>query len=104
MNASSVRQAALAGEREVAADGNAVAMVPVHAEPTIQDAAYMLNVSRPHLVKLLESGALPVHKAGRHRRVLCTDLMAFKAASDRASWVAMEELARQAQELRLGHE
>lgn len=104
MNASSGRQASLAGEREVAVDGNAVAMAPIHAELTIQDAADMLNVSRPHPVKLLESGALPVHKAGRHRRVLCTDLMAFKAASDRASGMAMEELARQAQELRLGYE
>lgn len=64
----------------------------------------MLNVSRPHLVKLLESGALPVHKAGRRRRVLCTDLMAFKVASDRASGLAMETLARQAQELHLGYE
>jgi excisionase family DNA binding protein len=64
----------------------------------------MLNVSRPHRVKLLESGALPAHKAGRHRRVLCTDLMAFKAVSDRASGMAMEELARQARELRLGYE
>lgn len=104
MNASSVRQASLAGEREVAAGGNAVAMVPVHAEPTIQDAADMLNVSRPHLVKLLESGALPAHKAGRHRRVLCTDLMASKTASGRASGMAMQELGRQARELRLGHE
>lgn len=104
MNASSNRQAALAGEREVAARGNAVAMVPVYAELTIQDAADMLNVSCPHFVKLLESGALPVRKAGRHRRVLCTDLMAFKAASGRASGMAMEERARQAQELRLGYE
>lgn len=64
----------------------------------------MLNVSRPHLLKLLESGALPVRKACRHRRVLCTDLMAFKAASDRASGLAMEKLARQAKELRLGYE
>ena len=104
MNASSVRQASLVGEREVAADGNAVAMVPIHAELTIQAAADMLNVSRPHMVNLLERGALPVHKAGRHRRVLCTDLMAFKAASDRASGLAMETLARQAQDLRLGYE
>jgi excisionase family DNA binding protein len=103
VNASSVRQASLAGECEVAADGNAVAMVPIHAELTVQGAADMLNVSRPHMVKLLESGALPVHKAGRHRRVLCTDLMAFKAASDRASGLAMETLARQAQELHLGY-
>ena len=86
------------------ADGNAVRVVPIHAELTTQDAADMLNVSRPHLVKLLESGALPFHKAGKHRRVRFADLMAFKAQRDRTSSLAMEELARQAQELRLGYE
>lgn len=64
----------------------------------------MLNVSRPHFVKLLESGALPFDKAGKHRRVRFADLMAFKAERDRASSQAMEELTRQAQELRLGYE
>jgi excisionase family DNA binding protein len=86
------------------ADGNAVKVVPIHAELTTQEAADMLNVSRPHLVKLLESGVLPFHKAGKHRRVRFADLMAFKAERDRASSQAMEELARQAQELRLGYE
>ena len=86
------------------ADGNAVKVVPIHAELTTQEAADILNVSRPHLVKLLESGALPFHKAGKHRRVRFADLMAFKAERDRASSQAMEELARQAQELRLGYE
>jgi excisionase family DNA binding protein len=88
----------------ILADGNAVKVVPIHAELTTQEAADMLNVSRPHLVKLLESGALPFHKAGKHRRVRFADLMAFKAERDRASSLAMEELARQAQELRLGYE
>ncbi len=82
----------------------AVKVVPIHAELTAQEAADMLNVSRPHLVKLLESGALPFHKAGKHRRVRFADLMAFKAERDRASSQAMEELARQDQELRLGYE
>ena len=86
------------------ADGNAVKVVPIHAELTTQEAADMLNVSRPHLVKLLESGALPFHKAGKHRRIRFAELMAFKAARDRASAQAMEELAKQAQELRLGYE
>lgn len=86
------------------ADGNAVKVVPIHAELTTQEAADMLNVSRPHLVKLLESGALPFHKAGKHRRIRFADLMAFKAERDRASAKAMEELAKQAQELQLGYE
>ena len=86
------------------ADGNAVQVVPVHAELTTQEAADLLNVSRPHLVKLLEDGALPFHRTGKHRRVRFADLMQFKAARERASEQAMKELAEQAQELSLGYE
>lgn len=86
------------------AEGNAVKVVPVHAELTTQEAADMLNVSRPHLVKLLEEGALPFHRAGKHRRVRFADLMQFKAARERDSEQAMLELAKQAQELGMGYE
>ena len=86
------------------ADGNAVRVIPVHAELTTQDAADLLNVSRPHLVKLLEAGELPFHKTGKHRRVRFADLMLFKAERDRASEQAMDALAQQAQELGLGYE
>jgi excisionase family DNA binding protein len=86
------------------AEGNAVKVVPIHAELTTQEAADMLNVSRPHLVKLLESGVLAFHKTGKHRRIRFADLMVFKAEQDRASTQAMEALAKQAQELQLGYE
>jgi len=86
------------------AEGNAVKVVPVHAELTTQEAADMLNVSRPHLVKLLEEGALPFHRAGKHRRVRFADLMQFKAQRDQASEEAMAALAKQAQELGMGYE
>ena len=86
------------------AGGNAVKVVPVHAELTTQEAADMLNVSRPHLVKLLEDGALPFHRTGKHRRVRFADLMQYKDARDRASEEAMAELARQAQESGMGYE
>ncbi|MCP1573018.1 helix-turn-helix domain-containing protein [Herbaspirillum rubrisubalbicans] len=86
------------------ADGNAVKVVPVHAELTSQEAADLLNVSRPHLVKLLEDGALAFHRAGKHRRVRFADLMQYKEARDRASAEAMAELAQQAQELGMGYE
>ena len=86
------------------ADGNAVQVVPVHAELTTQEAADMLNVSRPHLVKLLEKGGLPFHKTGKHRRVRFADLMQFKSQRDQASEDAMAELAKQAQELALSYE
>jgi excisionase family DNA binding protein len=85
-------------------NGNAVRVVPVHAELTTQEAADLLNVSRPHLVKLLEEGALPHHKTGKHRRVRFENLMHFKNERDRASEMAMEELAKQAQELEMGYQ
>lgn len=86
------------------ADGNAVKVVPVHAELTTQEAADLLNVSRPHLVKLLETGELPYHKTGKHRRVRFDQLMDYKALRQQASETAMAELAKQARELRMGYE
>ncbi len=83
---------------------NVVKVVPVHAELTTQEAADTLNVSRPHLAKLLEGAVLPFHKTGKHRRIRFADLMGFKAEQDRASAQAMEELAKQAQDLQLSHE
>lgn len=84
--------------------GNAVKVVPVHAELTSQEAADLLNVSRPHLVKMLEEGAIPFTKTGRHRRIRVSDLMAFKQRRDEESQEAMEALAQQAQELGMGYD
>ncbi|HCB3568958.1 helix-turn-helix domain-containing protein [Escherichia coli] len=81
--------------------GNAVQVVPVHAELTTQEAANILNVSRPHMVKLLEDGMLPFHKTGRHRRVLFADLMKYKDQRDSDSNKAMQGLADLSQELGL---
>lgn len=84
--------------------GNAVKVVPIHAELTTQEGADILNVSRPHLVKLLDNGALPHTKTGRHRRIKFADLMTYKEQRDLASRNAMDELAAQAQELGMGYE
>jgi excisionase family DNA binding protein len=84
--------------------GNAVKVVPIHAELTTQEGADMLNVSRPHLVKLLDENVIPHTKVGRHRRVKFADLMDYKQRRTAESRQAMDELAAQAQELRMGYE
>ena len=83
--------------------GNAVKVVPVHAELTTQEAADLLNVSRPHVVQLMESGVLPFHKAGTHRRVKFSDLQAYKEKRDQSSAEAMAALSALDQELGMGY-
>lgn len=85
------------------AAGNAVAVLPVHAELTTQEAADFLNVSRPYLVRLLEEGKLTFHKVGTHRRVRLANLVAFRTEFESGREKALAELAEQAQALKLGY-
>lgn len=84
-------------------EGNAVTLIPINAELTTQEAADLIHVSRPFLVRLLESGDIPHHKVGTHRRIKLTDLMIYKKKMEEESRKAREELTREAQELDMGY-
>lgn len=72
--------------------GSAVTLVPIQEMLTTQQAADLLNVSRPHLIKLLEQGEMEHTLVGRHRRVDAKEVFAYKAKRDAERSSAMEDL------------
>jgi excisionase family DNA binding protein len=83
------------------AAGHGVTVVPSHAELTTQQAAEVLNVSRPFVIKLLEEGLIDYRTVGTHRRIRADSLLEYKRRDDTARHDAAGELAAMTQELGL---
>jgi excisionase family DNA binding protein len=95
---SSLRRVLVAAARQLA-DGNGVSIMPVTAEVTTQQAADLLNVSRPFVIGLLDKGEIPFHKVGTHRRIRLKDLLVYRASRDGSRRAVIDRLAAEAQEL-----
>ena len=85
------------------AEQKLVTLVPQKHELTTQEAAAFLNVSRPFVIKEIETGKIPHRKVGRHRRVTFTDLVKYQRVSQEGSDQALQDLTDQAQKLGLGY-
>lgn len=83
-------------------EGNGVTVLPVEAELTTRQAAEILGVSRPHVIKLMEEGrGFPFTKRGTHRRARLEDVLSYKEKRDAERLAALDEMSREAQELGL---
>jgi len=83
------------------AAGQGVTVVPAHAELTTQQAAELLNVSRPHVIKLLDQGLIRYRLVGRHRRILASSLLEYRRTQQHDARRAADELAVLSEDLGL---
>ena len=86
------------------AKGNTIKVTSINAELSTQQAADLLNVSRPFVIQLIESKLLPARKVGSHRRILLQDLILYKNNIDAERQKVLDQLVAQAQELNMGYE
>jgi excisionase family DNA binding protein len=81
------------------ASGKTISIIPQEQELTTQQAAEILNVSRPYLIKLLEQDEIPHIKVGSHRRVRFDDLMKYKQHRDTERSKFLDQLIAESQEM-----
>lgn len=81
--------------------GNGITVIPMHAELTTVEAAALLNVSRPFLIKQLEAGELAFHMVGTHRRLRLADVLAYRDRTDSQAEAALAALSEQGEDLGL---
>lgn len=81
--------------------GNGVTVIPMYAELTTVEAAELLNVSRPFLIKQLEAGALPFHMVGTHRRLRLADVLSYRDRMDAQAEDALAAMSAEAETLGL---
>ncbi len=81
--------------------GHGLTLFPRLAEVTTMEAADILNVSRPYVIKLLEEGAMPYRMVGRHRRIRLKDVIEYKNRIDQEREAFLDRLVAESQELGL---
>lgn len=86
------------------ASGQGVTLIPEDAELTTVQAADILHVSRPFLIKLLEAGQIPYRRVGKHRRIRMEDVMNYKQAIDQEREAVLNRLVEDAQEQDMGYD
>lgn len=86
------------------ASGQGVTIIPEDAELTTVQAADILHVSRPFLIKLLDEGKIPYRRVGKHRRIRMEDVMNYKRAIDQQREAVLDQLVADAQEQNMGYD
>jgi len=83
--------------------GQTIVLAPQEEELTSQQAADLLRVSRPHLIKLLDGGEIPFYKVGTHRRISLEDVLAYRRKRSEYCRAKLDELTRLSEDFEGGY-